>query len=402
MKRKWICTLLAAAMVLGLCACTADKPAEPTPTPAEAVTPTPEPEEIYIVRMDSTLYRSSPESGTDNVLGAVNKGTEAALLDEDGDFLQVRLPDGQEVWISGWYLDAKDPIAQRQRQVTALREKMASETFQPLADGEDGTFTCMANLLNCRAEPSTDSTILYQVSFGTVMTAVGKDGEFYLCQLKDGSVVYCHEDYLTNEATYVELENAVDLRVYLPTLDFELLFASSNNITGEAMYPAIPLLEASTAEMLAKAQAIFREDGYSIKIYDAYRPKSAQFKLYDIVNDSRFIADPYRGQSWHQLGRAVDMSLIDMATGKELEMPTPMHTFSVDAARYNTAAWSEEAKKNSDYMTEGMTSVGFTTITTEWWHFENRAEGNYLDPDLDYDTLTYKPVSEYVAEHSGN
>ena len=78
-----------------------------------------------------------------------------------------------------------------------------------------------------------------------------------------------------------------------------------------------------------------------------------------------------------------------------------MHTFSVDAARYNTAAWSEEAKKNSDYMTEVMTSVGFNTITTEWWHFENRAQGNYLDPDLDYDTLTYKPVSEYVAEHSG-
>ena len=93
MKRKWICTLLAASMALSLCACTADKPAEPTPTPAEAVTPTPEPEEIYIVRMDSTLFRSSPESGTDNVLGAVNKGTEAALLDEDGDFLQVRLPD---------------------------------------------------------------------------------------------------------------------------------------------------------------------------------------------------------------------------------------------------------------------------------------------------------------------
>ena len=138
MKRKWICTLLAASMALSLCACTADKPAEPTPTPEAAVTPTPEPEEIYIVRMDSTLYRSSPESGTDNVLGAVNKGTEAALLDEDGDFLQVRLPDGQEVWISSWYLDAKDPIVQRQRQVAALREKMASETFQPLAEGEDG------------------------------------------------------------------------------------------------------------------------------------------------------------------------------------------------------------------------------------------------------------------------
>ena len=120
--------------------------------------------------------------------------------------------------------------------------------------------TCMANRLNCRSGPSTASDILYQVSFGTQMQAVARDGEFYLCQLPDGSSVYCHEDYLTSEATYVELEHAVDLRVYLPTLDFDLLFASSNNITGEALYPAIPLLETHTAELLAQAQEIFRED----------------------------------------------------------------------------------------------------------------------------------------------
>lgn len=399
MKSKGITLFLTAALAVCLCACTTAQTPEPTPTPpAETVTPTPEPEEVYTVRMDSTLYRSAPESG-DNVLGTLNKGTAVTLVDQSGDWLQVRLETGDTAWVNGWYLDAQDPIVQRQRETQALREKMASPTFQPLEDGEDSTFTCMANLLNCRSGPSTQSDILYQVSFGTVMQAVGRDGEFYLCQLPDGSSVYCHQDYLTSEATYVELENAVDLRVYLPTLDFEMLFASSNNITGEAMYPAIPLLETHTAEMLSQAQEIFRQDGYSIKIYDAYRPKSAQFKLYDVVQDSRFIADPYRGQSWHQLGRAVDMSLIDMATGQELEMPTPMHTFSTDASRFSSAQWSETAKANSDYITEVMTSVGFKTITTEWWHFENTGAGNYLDPNPDYDAMTYRPVSEYIAEH---
>ena len=128
------------------------------------------------------------------------------------------------------------------------------------------------------------------------------------------------------------------LRVFLPEAEFDLLFASCNNITGKAMYPAIPILEQGTAEMLFKAYQRFLEDGYAIKIYDAYRPLSAQIKLFDIVQDLRFIADPSKGYSWHQRGRAVDMSLIDLSTGKELVMPTPMHTFSMEAARTKAAS----------------------------------------------------------------
>lgn len=408
MKRTFLLTvILTAAILLLLCGC--EKQTEdPNPSPVDSPEVTEPVDETvrYIVRLDSTVYRSEPNNDTAGVLGVLNKNTRVDSLEqEDGVFVKVRLEDGQEVWINGWYLRLEDEEQQQLREAADLREKMASATFRPIAEetGEDGAqagvvYTCMANLLNCRAEPSTSATVLYQISFGTEVTVLGMDQDFYLCRLKDGGIVYCYEDYLTNEATYVELDGAVDLRVFMPTADFELLFASSNNITGEAMYPAIPLMEESTAQMLARAQEIFRADGYSIKIYDAYRPKSAQYKLYDIVQDSRFIADPYKGQSWHQLGRAVDMSLINMATGQELEMPTPMHTFDVAASRYNSATWTDTAKANVDYMTEVMTSVGFGTITTEWWHFENTAPGNYLDNNIDYDTLTYKPVSEYTGE----
>jgi len=411
MKRTWIQTaILTAAMLLALCGCTNTDPKDsstPPPDNSPEVQEPVEETEKYIVRLDSTIYRSEPTNDNTKILGTLNKDTRVDSLEEEtGDFVKVRLEDGQTVWINGWYLRLEDEAAQQAREEAALQEKMNSATFQPITPPEAGegeaptdvVYTCMANLLNCRAKPSTEATVLYQISFGTEVTVLGKDQDFYLCRLKDGGIVYCYEDYLTSEATYVELDGAVDLRVFMPTADFELLFASSNNITGEAMYPAIPLLEKETAQMLAQAQEIFRADGYSIKIYDAYRPKTAQYKLYDIVQDSRFIADPYRGQSWHQLGRAVDMSLIDMATGKELEMPTPMHTFDVSASRNHTETWSDTAKENSAYMTEVMTSVGFGTITTEWWHFENTAAGNYLNNNIDYETLTYKPVSEYTGE----
>ena len=90
------------------------------------------------------------------------------------------------------------------------------------------------------------------------------------------------------------------------------------------------------------------------------------------------------------------MSLIDNTTGLELEMPTPMHTFDDSAARYSRDSWTEEARKNVDYMTSVMESVGFGIIQTEWWHFENNSgPGSYLPDEIDFTSLTYKPVSEY-------
>ena len=80
------------------------------------------------------------------------------------------------------------------------------------------------------------------------------------------------------------------------------------------------------------------------------------------------------------------MSLINLETGEELEMPTPMHTLNETAARWNEADWDETVKANVDYMTETMVSFGFGFISTEWWHFElNRDYGFYLETDMTLD-----------------
>ncbi len=406
--KKLFAILLLCALVLGMAACQQAAPRPETGSPAgeeQAVVVSggegASSEALYMVRLDSAPYnQDAPAFPEDMSAPGIAVGSIGALVEQDGDFLKLSFAGNAQAWIHGWYLTALDENVQRQREEAQLQACTSTQSFQPVEkflNREDHSYICLAGSgLNCRALPSGDSPVLITIPFGTQVEVLGRDGDYYLCRLDDGGLVYCAVNFLSAEQTYVELDGAVDLRVFLPTLEFEMLFASPNNITGEAMYPAIPLLETSTAKMLAQAQDIFRENGYSIKIYDAYRPKSAQFKLYDIVQNSWFIANPYTGNSWHQLGRAVDMSLIDLSTGEELEMPTPMHTFDTTACRFNSGGWTETARANVNYMTEIMTSLGFGTITTEWWHFENTADGIYMDPYLDYDSLTYRPITDYV------
>lgn len=192
------------------------------------------------------------------------------------------------------------------------------------------------------------------------------------------------------EMEYAYYPGAVDLRWYLPEAQFELLFTTDRNVTGRGLYPAVPLLEENTARMLKQAYDRFLEDGYILKIYDAYRPRSAQQALWNVVRNNKYIADPSKGGSWHQSGRAVDISLVEKETGIELSMPTPMHTFTDEAGRYATNSWSEEVTKNVDYMTAVMKKAGFSTIRTEWWHFEyNAKNAPVLNHEIDYSTLEY-------------
>ena len=87
------------------------------------------------------------------------------------------------------------------------------------------------------------------------------------------------------------------LQERMPGADFKLQLSSTDNVVGEVMYPAVPLLEESTALMLMEAYKIFDEAGYTIKIYDAYRPASAQDKLEATV-------DFAGNNDLHSLGRA--------------------------------------------------------------------------------------------------
>lgn len=298
-------------------------------------------------------------------------------------------------------------IADKERNVTAVEPEVALEPIadlepEPKPETKLGYYTVTSALTNLyRIQKDRSEARKYmEIPKGTVLHVTDVYKGFFICSYGDSDEDYCVDREQVKEGVYYVMpENGVDLRFVLPDAAYEILLASDQNITGHPLYPAVPMLETETAAMLKEASKVFEKDGYKIKIYDSYRPISAQYELFNIVRDPKFIADPNFNNSFHQVGRALDMSLIDSSTGKELQMPTPMLTFNDTASRYNRAAWTEEERQNVDYMTEVMERCGFQTISTEWWHFENGKMGEYMDPNMDYEALPLVSEEEYLTDY---
>ncbi len=184
----------------------------------------------------------------------------------------------------------------------------------------------------------------------------------------------------------------VDLSGY--DIKISMKLSTSDTSIGEPFYDSnLCLLQYDTVQKLMRAVEIFAKDGYKIVIYDAYRPTSVQQRWFDVVRVHKWVANPSVGMGGiHDRGTAIDMSLID-SEGKEIEMPTPMHTFT-DASARNSAAMSDTARANMEYMTNVMVSVGFTYINSEWWHFQCVNTKNYLPTDHPIDEIPLVPSAD--------
>lgn len=178
-----------------------------------------------------------------------------------------------------------------------------------------------------------------------------------------------------------EIEGLVKLEDLDSSFVIDLRYASENNFTGKKVYPVnVCVLRKETAEKLIKANEEFKKQGYRIKIWDAYRPPYVQKIFWDMVKDSRFVANPNKGGSKHNIGTAVDMTLVD-SNGKELNMPTGFDDFSKKAYRDN-ANVSKEVRKNVDLLTNVMKKSGFIPLNTEWWHFDDSDSNKYKIVDV--------------------
>lgn len=198
-------------------------------------------------------------------------------------------------------------------------------------------------------------------------------------------------DVLNKETGEMEPKksNLVDVRRYLPDIEYYIIFATPDNFTGKTLYARdLCLLQKGTVDKLVKAQKLFEADGYTIKIYDAYRPSKVSGALYNIIKDPKYIASA--GTSIHNRGAAVDMTLVD-SNGNELEMPTPMHTLNETANR-DYKDMTDTARKNMDYMTGVMRKCGFGTINSEWWHFSDSNANAYPPLDIDFAKISVEEL----------
>lgn len=155
---------------------------------------------------------------------------------------------------------------------------------------------------------------------------------------------------------------------YIPGIAVDLRYATTENFTGVVIYDfEDAYLRYGTVEKLMRVQTALEEQGLGLKIWDAFRPVSAQFVLWETVPDSRYVANPNSGYSSHSRGNTVDITLVD-SDGNELEMPTGFDDFSALADRdYRDA--SADAAENARILEQVMKQHGFKGYSAEWWHY---------------------------------
>ncbi len=179
----------------------------------------------------------------------------------------------------------------------------------------------------------------------------------------------------------------VDIKIQIPSIVLDLRYSTTNNFTAKKMYPPIPTtyVRWPVANALQKIQEKLNSKGLGIKIYDAYRPYAITEKMWQLVQDDRYAANPKYG-SGHNRGVAVDVTIINLNTNLELNMGTDFDNFS-DTAHHNFKNLSAEINANRFLLKQIMEQHGFKALDTEWWHYSLPNAKDFELLDLNFKVL---------------
>lgn len=162
----------------------------------------------------------------------------------------------------------------------------------------------------------------------------------------------------------------VEIKKYDRSILIEERYATPRNCMGAPVYPAnFPCLtRPETAVRLHLVQQMLRNWGYRLKIWDGYRPPSAQNALWKRWAKHGFVANPDEGPgSLHTWGLAVDATMVDLI-GRDVSMPSDFDVFTADAsATYQ--GHDEKAAFHLHLLQAAMGAAGFEGLSSEWWHF---------------------------------
>ena len=163
----------------------------------------------------------------------------------------------------------------------------------------------------------------------------------------------------------------VELVTLDPTIKLDVRYATTNNFLGTPVYTqGRAFLQRPAAEALVRAHRELRAQGYGLIIHDGYRPWYVTRIFWDATPDDKkiFVANPQEG-SKHNRGCAVDLSLYDLKTGAEVEMPSGYDEMSERAYADYPGGTNEERARRA-VLRQAMEKQGFRVIPTEWWHFD--------------------------------
>jgi len=160
--------------------------------------------------------------------------------------------------------------------------------------------------------------------------------------------------------------NLVSLQRLRPDVTFDLRYTTTDNITGKVLgdEASIARLDMAAATHLSKAAADFKEQGYRLVLWDAFRSEAIQRELRAIDPDDKYVLE----HSQHSLGLAVDVTLADK-DGALLAMGTDHDEFS-ERAHPDAKGLTEQQEKHRIILQNTMSRHGFVIWPYEWWHFD--------------------------------
>jgi len=178
----------------------------------------------------------------------------------------------------------------------------------------------------------------------------------------------------------------IDIRQVSSDIVLDIRYATKNNFTQEVIYdkPAC-YIHKDLVEPLKKVVADLAQHQLRLKVYDCFRPLDAQFKLWEIMPDERYVANPFTTGSNHNRGTAIDATLVN-ADGNELAMPTPYDTFS-EEAHMTYMDLPQRILENRTLFHTIMNAHGLKSFATEWWHFDFGEQAKYPIINVTFDEL---------------
>lgn len=191
-----------------------------------------------------------------------------------------------------------------------------------------------------------------------------------------------------NESENYLESDLVELIKLDSTLKLDIRYATANNFAGRAVYTeARAFLQGPAALAVVEVNKELTQIGYSLIIFDGYRPWSVTKLFWDITPDDKkkFVADPEQG-SRHNRGCAVDLTLFDIASGKAVEMTSEFDEMS-ERSYPNYVGGTIEQRRLRDLLISKMQSHGFTVYETEWWHFDYKDWKSYRIENIQFNEI---------------
>jgi len=174
-----------------------------------------------------------------------------------------------------------------------------------------------------------------------------------------------------------------------PSIHLDIRYATAHNFVGRPVYKeARAFLQRPAAEALVRAHRALAATGYGLVVFDGYRPWSVTKLFWDVTPEDKkeFVADPSQG-SRHNRGCAVDLSLYELATGREVEMPSGYDEMT-ERAYPDYAGGPAETRARRALLRAAMEAEGFTVYSSEWWHYDYKDWARYPILDVPFSSLS--------------